>query len=135
MLRVPTSSNGRPSTIRRPGAGRAWYRDGMSPPLPRIAVCGHGHSGKVTAARHLAGITPLPLEKTTSEVIAPYAAARLGQPVVAAFAERHQKRAFWFEVGNELRAGGPRLPGAGVLGVREGRGRDAHMPTPPVGGA
>jgi hypothetical protein len=79
----------------------------MREPLPKIAICGHGRSGKDEAARYLARRTPLRFAKSTSEVIAPYAAAKLGRPVDVAFAERHQNRVFWFNVGNELRAEDP----------------------------
>jgi len=76
----------------------------MSQNLPRIAICGHGRSGKDTAARWLAEHTPLRLGKTTSEVIAPYRAAELGVSVEEAFTRRHEERDLWYELGNRLRA-------------------------------
>jgi hypothetical protein len=75
--------------------------------LPRIAICGPGRSGKDTAGAWLAANTPLRLGRTTSEVIAPHVAKRLGRPVIEVFAERHQNRQLWFDIGNELRANDP----------------------------
>jgi hypothetical protein len=72
--------------------------------LPKIAICGHGRSGKDTAARWLAEHTPLRLGRTTSEVIAPFRAAELGIPVEDAFARRHEERDVWYLLGNRLRA-------------------------------
>jgi hypothetical protein len=76
-------------------------------PLPRIAICGPGRCGKDTAARWLAANTPLRLGRTTSEIIAPHVAARLGLTVEEAFARRHENRPLWFDVGNELRTPDP----------------------------
>lgn len=79
----------------------------MNQPLPTIAICGPGRSGKDTAANWFARHTHLRFGRSTSEIIAPYAAERLGRPVDVAFAHRHQNRVFWFNVGNELRATDP----------------------------
>src|ERR1700749_1451114 len=79
----------------------------METRLPKIAICGHGRSGKDTAAKHLAAVSMVQLGLTKSEVIAPYVAAKLGQSVEEVFARRHENRVFWFEVGNELRAEDP----------------------------
>ena len=77
------------------------------PQPPKIAICGPGRSGKDEAARWLASHTKLRFTRSTSEVIAPHAAARLGKGIAESFAERHENRQFWFDVGNELRAGDP----------------------------
>lgn len=73
-------------------------------PVRKIAICGHGRSGKDTCARWLAEHTWLRLARTTSEVIAPYRAAELGISVEDAFARRHEERDVWYELGNRLRA-------------------------------
>lgn len=75
--------------------------------LPKIAICGHGRSGKDTAGRWLAENTPLRLGLTTSQVIAPVIAAEDGVSVEVAFARRHQERERWFRRGNELRRNDP----------------------------
>lgn len=72
--------------------------------LPTIAICGPGRAGKDTAGNYLASITSLRRGPSTSEIIAPHVAKRLGQTVRRAFSERHENRELWFQVGNELRA-------------------------------
>lgn len=79
----------------------------MDSTLPKIAICGPGRCGKDTAATWFASHTPLRFGRSTSEVIAPHVAARLGLPVEAAFSGRHDNRQFWFDVGNELREKDP----------------------------
>jgi hypothetical protein len=79
----------------------------MDEKLPKLAICGPGRCGKDTAAAFLASRTPLRFGRTTSEVIAPYVANRLGVPVQTAFTERHAHRQLWFDIGNELRATDP----------------------------
>lgn len=74
---------------------------------PKVAICGPGRCGKDTAAMWLAGHTSLRLGKSTSQVIAPFAAQRLGLSVEDAFARRHSDRKYWFDLGNELRARDP----------------------------
>jgi hypothetical protein len=75
--------------------------------LHRLAICGPGRCGKDTAARWLASHTPLRLARTTSEIIAPHVADRLGLTVEEAFTRRHENRPLWFGVGNELRSPAP----------------------------
>jgi len=77
------------------------------PHLPTIAICGPGRSGKDEAARWLAANTPLRLGPTTSQVIAPHVAARLGLDVASVFEKRHENRQLWFEIGNCLRETDP----------------------------
>lgn len=97
---------GRP-LVRRParsGAGGRRGRGGSRGKRDRPrAICGHGRSGKDSAARWLAAHTPLRLGKTTSEVIAPHRAAELGISVEEAFSRRHEERDVWYELGNRLR--------------------------------
>lgn len=71
--------------------------------LPHIAICGHGRSGKDTAAQWFAANTSLRLGLTTSEIIAPFVAAEDGVTVEVAFARRHEERERWFLRGNALR--------------------------------
>lgn len=71
--------------------------------LPRLALCGPGRSGKDEAAKWLTQNTMMRFGKSTSEVIAPYRAAELGVSVEEAFANRHQERVVWYELGNRLR--------------------------------
>lgn len=80
--------------------------DAMSRP-PRIALCGPGRCGKDTAAEWLHENTRLNYVMSTSEVIAPVAAERLGLTVEAAFARRHEDRALWCRLGKEMRASDP----------------------------
>lgn len=75
--------------------------------LPRLALCGPGRSGKDEAASWFAAHTRLRYTRSTSEVIAPHVAARLGMEIGEAFAKRHESRQLWFDVGNELRANDP----------------------------
>src|SRR5687768_11374502 len=79
----------------------------MGSQTPKIAICGPGRSGKDTAAEWFAGHTVLRFGRTTSEVIAPHAAARLGLPVDVAFAQRHADRQLWFAIGVELQQSDP----------------------------
>jgi hypothetical protein len=72
--------------------------------FPKLAICGPGRSGKDTAASWLAAHTRLRLGKSTSQVIAPFVASRLGIPIEDAFRRRHEDRGYWFNLGNELRA-------------------------------
>lgn len=75
--------------------------------LPTIALCGPGRCGKDAAAEWLAANTPLVYRGSTSSVIAPHAAERLGLTVEEAFARRHQDRAVWYQLGKEMRADDP----------------------------
>jgi len=79
----------------------------MATALPTIALCGPGRSGKDECAQWLAANTPLRFGRSTSQVIAPHVAERLGVSVPEAFARRHEDRQLWFSVGNELRLHDP----------------------------
>lgn len=79
----------------------------MARALPKIALCGPGRSGKDECAKWFSANTPLRFGRSTSQVIAPYVAERLGVSVPEAFARRHEDRELWFSVGNELRLHDP----------------------------
>lgn len=89
------------------GLTEGWGADLGGRVLPRIAFCGPGRSGKDECAHWFAENTRLRFGRSTSEVIAPYVAARLGLDAAEAFARRHEDRVLWFEVGNELRRHDP----------------------------
>jgi hypothetical protein len=73
----------------------------------KIAIVGHGRAGKDEAAAYFHEHTRCRYALSTSEVIAPVAAARLGLPVAEAFARRHEDRATWRAIGDEMRANDP----------------------------
>lgn len=79
----------------------------MARALPKIALCGPGRSGKDECASWLSANTSLRFGRSTSQVIAPYVAERLGVSVAEAFARRHEDRELWFAIGNELRLQDP----------------------------
>jgi hypothetical protein len=73
----------------------------------RLALIGPGRSGKGEAALWLQRNTRLRYWGPTSKVIAPHAAARLGVSEAEAFRRRHEDRALWRAIGDELRANDP----------------------------
>lgn len=78
--------------------------------MKKIAILGHGRSGKDTAADFLDDHTPLVYAGSTSEFLAPYVAERLGIGKDEAFRRRHESdamRTFWYDLGNELRRDDP----------------------------
>lgn len=92
----------------------------------KIAIVGPGRSGKDEMAIRLAGTTSLRYSRSTSEVIAPHAAKRLGLSVKEAFRRRHEDRELWYRIGVELRADDPAFlarevlkDGDIVVGVRD----------------
>jgi hypothetical protein len=92
----------------------------------KLAIVGPSRCGKDVAARWFAEHTPLRYSKSTSQVIAPHAAARLGLSAEEAFARRHEDRDLWFKLGCELRRDDPAYlarevlrDGDLVVGVRD----------------
>jgi hypothetical protein len=89
-------------------AGLAGEGDLMA--VKRVIFVGHGRAGKDTACEHFAAVTGLRNAGTTSKYLCEYVAAKLGLPPDVAYARRHESdrmRIFWYDAGNELRAGGP----------------------------
>lgn len=79
-------------------------------PEKKIAILGHGRSGKDTAAEFLDNHTPLRYGGSTSEYLCPFVAAKLGIPEQEAFRRRHESdemRMLWYDAGNELRRDDP----------------------------
>jgi hypothetical protein len=72
----------------------------------KLAIVGPGRSGKDAAAEQLA-LHGFRYAFSTSRVIAPYAARRLGLTHEAAFTRRHQDRPLWRQIGDELREHDP----------------------------
>jgi hypothetical protein len=92
----------------------------------KLAICGPGRAGKDECGRWFAEHTPLRYSKSTSQVIAPFAAAHLGLSVEEAFRRRHEDRDLWFKLGCELRRDDPAYlarevlrDGDLVVGVRD----------------
>lgn len=70
----------------------------------KIAIVGPGRSGKDEAAHWFRDHTGLRYFGPTSMVITPHAAMRLGLSLDEAYARRHEDRALWRKIGDELRA-------------------------------
>jgi len=75
--------------------------------LPKIAICGPGLCGKDTAVDWLAKHTILRPGRSTSEIIAPIIAKKLGLSVEVAFSRRREDRHHWYEAGRSLRSEDP----------------------------
>ena len=74
----------------------------------KLAIVGPGRSGKDEIANWLHANTSLCyLGYSTSRVICPHAARQLGISEDEAFARRHEDRALWRRIGDELRAHDP----------------------------
>ena len=73
----------------------------------KIAISGPSGSGKDEAARWLAWHTSLRYTGSTSEIIIPYAARKMGVSDEVMFATRHEHRELMLETGRELRAEDP----------------------------
>lgn len=78
--------------------------------LPNILLVGHGRCGKDTACEYLAKITTLRNAGTTSKYLCREVAHRKGISEEEAYARRHESdemRTDWYNIGNEMREGGP----------------------------
>ena len=73
----------------------------------KIAIVGRGRAGKDATAAWLSANTTLHYALSTSQVIAPHAAKRLGLSVDEAFRRRHEDRELWRRLGDELRRDDP----------------------------
>ena len=73
----------------------------------KIAISGHGRAGKDIAAEWFVHNCGLRYFGSTSKVIWPHAAARLGLSMREAWQRRHEQRQVWFDIGNELRESDP----------------------------
>lgn len=76
-------------------------------PPKRILFCGPSGSGKDTAALMLCEITVLQYAGSMSKLIAPRVGELLGITAEEAYERRHEDRALWFRVGNEMREEDP----------------------------
>ena len=74
----------------------------------KLAICGRGRAGKDEAAKWFNENTTVRYSGfSTSAVITPYAAKRLGISEEEAFRRRHEDRMLWYKIGNELREHDP----------------------------
>jgi hypothetical protein len=74
----------------------------------KLAIVGPGRSGKDECALWLDSHTPLRYSGfSTSRAILPHAARRLGISEAEAWATRHERRAVWRVIGDELRRDDP----------------------------
>lgn len=73
----------------------------------KIAISGPGRVGKDIAAEWFTAHCGLRYFGSTSKVIWPHAAARLGLSLREAWQRRHEQRQVWFDIGNELRERDP----------------------------
>jgi len=80
---------------------------GRWPSRKRVAICGPGCSGKDVAAEYLARTRALVYWGSTSRVIVPAVAAKLGLSEDETYARRHEFRPLMFETGIELRRQDP----------------------------
>lgn len=69
----------------------------------RLAICGPSRCGKDSAALYLRDRYGMVYWGSTSRVILPHVAQRLGISEETAYANRHAHADLWFAVGNELR--------------------------------
>lgn len=74
---------------------------------PKILIVGHSGAGKDEFAKMLAKASGLAYAGSMSEVIAEHLAKVEGTTAAWQMAHRHDDRAKWFRVGNELRATDP----------------------------
>ena len=100
----------------------------------KIAICGPGRCGKDTAAHWLKANTSLRYSRSTSEVIVPHVAKKLGLSVEETYRKRHEFRQLMFETGIELRQNDPAFLARTVLaegdicnGVRDRREMQAVL--------
>lgn len=77
--------------------------------MKKLLIVGMGRSGKDTALDYLASITTLRNAGTTSKYLTKYVARELGVSEEKAYAERHQNRQFWKDLGDSIRQGDPTL--------------------------
>ena len=75
----------------------------MSSACLKVGIYGPGRSGKDAAAEWFAANTRLRYWGSTSQVITPHAAKRLGISEREEFRRRHEDRALWRQIGDELR--------------------------------
>lgn len=85
-----------------------------APPL-KIALVGPGRSGKDSVGAWLAAHTTLRVGPTTSEVIVPVLARRLGLSDAEMYARRHEFRPLMRATGDEMRASDPAALARAVL--------------------
>lgn len=72
--------------------------------IPALAILGMGRAGKDTAGEFLAKTFHLKPVKSSSLNALPLVAHMIGISEEQAYAERHQRREFWIEACNQLRA-------------------------------
>ena len=72
-----------------------------------LAICGPGESGKDTVAKWLHCHTRLRMGRSTSEIILPHVAERLGVSPITAWRERSAHRDLWAQEGDRLRTDDP----------------------------
>ncbi len=73
----------------------------------KLLIVGQGRAGKDTAGDYLAGVTNLKFAGTTSKYLCKYVAKVLGVSEEEAYADRHNNRMFWFDLGNKIREKDP----------------------------
>ena len=100
----------------------------------KIAIVGPGRSGKGSVSAWMTAHTRLRYTGSTSTVILPHAARRLGIPEAEAWATRHANRDLWLRLGIELRGDDPAALAREVLrygdiadGIRDPDEMDATL--------
>lgn len=87
--------------------GRMGYIGEPEMRTPNILFVGAGRAGKDEACRLFANATGWVNAGTCSKYLAPHVAVRLGIPEERAYAERHDNRLLWRQIGDEVRKDNP----------------------------